>query len=166
MHVADCVDEPRHPAPRGQCAMKPEVQRAEHGDTARRRLLIEDRIEFLQRTGVESGHRLAQRQRLESSAHLCQFKHVRRLERRRPHAPSRFHHGQPLRFQPPERLAYRHMARAEFGGDVVLTQPLPGAMTPEMMRSAKAAAIRSASERSSLTSKFMPTTMHILSIKL
>lgn len=166
MHVANRGDEPRHPARRGQRPMKPQIQRAQHGDATRRGLLIEDRIEFLQRPCIERGNRLTQRQRLESRTHLRHFKHVRRLERRRPHASSRFHHGQPLRFQPSERLAYRHMTRAELCRDVVLTQPLPGAMTPEMMRSANAIAIRSASERSSLTSKFIPTTMHILSIKL
>ena len=69
---------------------------------------------------------MAERQRFEDCAHFGDLLRLVGPEPRDPDAAPGFAFDQPLRFELTEGFAHRHMAGAEFLGNVILTQPLPG----------------------------------------
>jgi hypothetical protein len=72
--------------------------------------------------GPDAFEGVAQRQRFEGGAHLGDFDHRRRIERRDPHAAARHALHQAARLEPAKGLAHRYMAGAELGRDMVLAQ--------------------------------------------
>ena len=87
---------------------------------------------------------MAQRQHLERRPHLGDLLDLAEIERGDPHAAARLADRQPLRLEPAKGLAHRHMAGVELVGDMILPQPAPGSIAPEMIRSASALLIRTA----------------------
>ncbi|MCY1302011.1 hypothetical protein D9M70_516490 [compost metagenome] len=70
--------------------------------------------------------RMAKRQHFENRAHLGNLPHLLEIEGGDADAAARFADGKPLGLQPPKSLANGNVARAEFLGDVILPQALPG----------------------------------------
>ncbi|GGA57042.1 hypothetical protein GCM10011499_29080 [Pelagibacterium lentulum] len=68
---------------------------------------------------------VAQRQGFERGAHFGYLSHLIEAEAGHPHAPARLTDHKTLGLQTPESLAHRHMACAEFLGNMIL--PKPGA---------------------------------------
>jgi len=68
---------------------------------------------------------MAQSQHFKGGAHLSHLLDFIHAETGDPNASARLADDKPLRFQTPERLAYRHMACAELLGNMILAQPGP-----------------------------------------
>lgn len=75
-------------------------------------------------------------------AHLRDLADFLEIEGGDAHAATREADRQPLRLEPPERLAHGHMAGAELLGDVILPQAGIGRDPPRMMRSASTRLMR------------------------
>src|SRR6516162_7853084 len=67
---------------------------------------------------------MAQGQRLERGAHLRRLPYARRVEGRDAHSAPRRAHCEAARFEAPEGLPHRHVARAELRRHMVLAQLL------------------------------------------
>ncbi len=74
----------------------------------------------------EMRRRMTQRQHFQRRPHLRHFLYLIETETCDPHTATGLTDDKPLRFQPPKRLAYRHMTGTEFFGNVILPKPRPG----------------------------------------
>lgn len=74
----------------------------------------------------EMGRSMTQRQHFQRGPHFGDLFHFVEAEAGNPYTPARLADDQPLGFQPSKRLAHRHMAGAEFIGNMILPEPCTG----------------------------------------
>lgn len=120
MEIIDCGEQARHGAGLENQAMESAVCRLPGAHVARTVGGGRRGLGSVENCRRQVRYGMAERQHLQCCAHLSHLAHLLQIEGCDAHAAARLADGQTLCFEPAESLTNRHVAGAEFLGDMIL----------------------------------------------